>query len=221
MCTVGGLTFKTQKAAEDHVRTMINTIGLCDSVKSKGSVFDKLHDVLMNHPDSYEKLLHMIDIKIVQNKLNQTAKEIHIVKADGSSVDMSWRLCVSGKPKTLRAELLSALRYSIDYQIHEYKEKACLDICSLCGGSTNGLPHIDHVIHFQKLVQDFHCASRLKPPDIFADAPDSSNRRDFHEVDTHYADTWRAYHKRHAILRVLCTSCNLKREKHKTTTPKG
>lgn len=213
--TIGGRSFNTLTATIEYIRGLINTIGLCDSVKGKDPMlFDQLHAVLQQHPDSEEKLSGMTDIRVVSNKF-KNGKEVYIVKANGDMVDMSWRLCASGKPKTLKAELLSALRYSIEDQIQEFKGGVCIDRCTACNRLTCGSHHIDHVTHFAKLVQDFHGSTELRRPTTFIDAEDGSNRRDFRLDDKEYADAWKAYHKQHATLRVLCKSCNLTREKHK------
>ena len=156
-----------------------------------------------------------VDFKLVANKLNKKAFELNIVKKDGSVEDISWRLCITGKPKTDKHELMSALRYSIEDQIKEYRDSVCIDKCMLCNEYINNDINIDHIIHFEKLVNDFHSSIMLKIPIKFDDANDNSNRRKFKKEDSDYENAWKEYHKNNSKLRVLCQSCNLRREKYK------
>jgi hypothetical protein len=214
-CIIGSRSFDSKKDATEYVRTLLNTIGLCSSVKSKGDhLFNELHEVLQRHPKAATKLNGIVDMKIVMN-MHLTGKEVHIVKSNGNIEDISWLQCVSGKAHTPQSELLSAMRYSVENQIRTYKENANC-VCMECKQSTLEQPHVDHVIHFAKLVKDFHRTTRLNPPTTFATASDHSNRRDFRSEDKAYMDAWIDYHQKNAILRILCKTCNLTREKYKS-----
>jgi len=212
-----GKEFNTQKEAEQYVRDLImNKIGLCSSVKSTNiQLFNELLEIVKYHPSSDNKLKNMNDFKIIKNKLNNKAYELNIINLDGSILDISWKLCVTSKHKTPKQELSSALRYSIEEQIHDYKNKVNIDKCVSCNTFTNGKPHIDHVIYFEKLVNDFNTINILPIPSIFDEASDNSNRRAFTKNDIKYETAWKKFHKENAILQVLCKDCNLRREKYK------
>lgn len=213
---IGNNTFKTKDDAENYVRDLIISIGMCDSVKSLSlEIFNELLDILQCHPNK-DKVADIIDIRIIKNKLNSKAFEINILKSDNMYEDISWRICVSGLHKTHKQELLSALRYSIDEQIYHYKQSVSIDTCTLCSElcNVNGGTHVDHVVHFEKLINDFHTICNIRVPITFDNATDGSNRRRFKDEDYEYATEWQKYHKNNAILRILCSECNLKREKY-------
>lgn len=211
----GNICFKTQKLAEDYVRNLIIKINICDSVKNRGiEYYNKLYDIILKHPDSDSKLRNIEDFKISKNKLNINAYELYIIKKDGIIEDVSWRICASGKHKKMKQEFVSALRYTIENQIYDFKKISDLTICSLCGLSTNNTPHIDHIIHFDKIVEDFQKYIKKEAPINFDNAPDNTNRRMFKEEDKEYEQEWNNYHKNNAKLRVLCKRCNLTREKY-------
>lgn len=205
----GERMFATQKEAEEYVRALIQKIGLRSSVKTYNEdLFCSLLDVLHRHPDSENKLDDMVDISIVRNKLNRNAYEIHIIKTD-SVEDISWRQCISGKGKSCYK---SALRYSIEDQIQLFKKTNNIDKCTLCGKSTNRKPHVDHIIHFEKLIQDFNSTNGMAIPTQFNESNDGTNRKNFTPEDELYANAWKEYHKNNAQLRILCSKCNLTRE---------
>lgn len=212
---IGNNIFNTQKDALQHVRELITNIGICDSVKDT-LYFTNIQELVKNHPDYLSKCKNLKDFRIIKNKLNSNSLELNIINIDDSIEDISWRMCVTGKPKTFKQELLSALRYSIDYQIKHFRNSNDLHKCMLCEQmiEDNGL-HIDHIIHFDKLVKQFLTNTSMTTPCDFDNAEDYSNRRKFKTVDKDYELAWQKYHLENAELRVCCKNCNLKREKCK------
>lgn len=211
----GDLRFKTYKAAESYVRNLLCQIGICKSVKQKKdgvSLYQKLFDISSNHPQSLNKLANISDFSIQQNKRNPKALELYIIKNDGSRLDISWIHCAKGKPKTIRSELLSALRTSINLQILVFKKTHDTSSCSLCGTSTLKSLHIDHDVQFIQLVADF-LDTQSCCPIIFDDDEDFPDRRYFFPQHSKFQQDWISFHHRNAILRPLCAKCNLSRHK--------
>ena len=214
----GDKIFKTQKQADIYVKELIYNIGICDSLKTyDGLAYQKLCDVLKRHPNANSKLADMVDLKIGRNTLNKNALEVHIIKTNGCSEDISWKICISGKDKSDKSELASAMRYSIEDQIMEYSIHHNHNICALCEEKTENT-HVDHIIHFEKLMQDFISDTTHQIPKSFNDATDGSNRRAFRQEDSSFENEWKRYHKKHAELRICCVSCNCKRPKYKKTS---
>lgn len=211
----GDVRFKTYKDAENYVRNLLRQIGICKSVKQlkDGAVwYQQLLDIASNHPESLNKLANATDFSIQQNYINKKALALFIINKDGSLLDISWRICVTGKPKTTRTELLCALRTSIDHQIELFKHTHDTSLCSLCGTSTSKSLHIDHHIQFIQLVSDFldtqsHC------PIIFNDIKEYPHCRIFFPQHSAFEQDWISFHQKHAILRPLCLNCNLSRSK--------
>ena len=213
----GSKTFKTQKAAEEYVRQLLKQIGFCASVKAVSeSAYVDLLDVLNRHPNSTSKLENVVDLCIRHNIMNSSAYELNIVNSDGSMTDVSWRMCVTGKAKTSAQELLSALRYSIEPQIQHHRQNTNTIVCPLCQCDlTSSGTHVDHVVHFECVVDNFKQCNKLAIPDKFDDATDGSHRKCFRSIDNEFENTWKTYHHTHAVLRTICKTCNLTREKYK------
>lgn len=213
--TFGDREFGTQKAAEAYVRDLLEGVGICDSVKlADETTYTRLCEVLKNHPASDEKLDGMVDLKIIRNRLNSKAKEIHVVNCNGDCVDISWRICITRKSKTSAQEVISSMRSSIVDQILMFRRNSDTLKCNLCGVSSVEM-HVDHVIPFEKLAKDFlENVNNVYPlPSKFGDAADGSNRIVFLPEDNAFEDAWSVYHKNQAILRTLCWSCNLRRKR--------
>jgi hypothetical protein len=60
-------------------------------------------------------------------------------------------------------------------------------------------------------VIDFLRECPLEVPTEFSSATDGTYRTVFAYKNKEFADAWVKYHAEHAILRVLCKTCNLKR----------
>ena len=110
-----------------------------------------------------------------------------------------------------------ALRYTISSQIQSYKEKEDTNIyiCSICENSLkNKMFHIDHEIHFAKLVDDFTNLHKIIIPIEYEKIP-ITFERNFTTNDKWIGNLFYDYHLENAKLRVLCEKCNLSREKYK------
>jgi hypothetical protein len=214
MINLGGHSFKTQKAAEEYVRGLIKGIGFCGSIRGVSEeAYRSVLEVLERHPNKSTKLFNMVDLCIRPNQMNRQAYEINVIRSDGTREDISWKVCITGKAKTKTDELYRALRYSINEQLYAYKQENPTDTCRMCH-KTAPKVHIDHIIHFECLVENF---LRTVPaaPASFNDATDGSNRRCFRPEDEAWERAWQTYHERHATLRAVCQQCNLRREKYR------
>ena len=206
--------FSTKKAAEEYVRSIIDRIGLCASVR-KTPHFEELLAIIRCHP-SPAKVMDIVDLQIVQNMLNHGAWEILMVRENGEREDVSWRACITGATASPVQKLKGAMRFAIDPQIKDYREKHSTYTCEECDGAcaARGGSHIDHVIHFEHLVTQF-LRGVMDIPTEFEDAYDGSHRCDFFPSAAEFRKAWVDYHQQHAVLRVLCAMCNLKRDKWK------
>jgi hypothetical protein len=216
--------FATKKDATAYVRNLLHRIGETKSVRGDDpEKYTELCDVLRCHPNQESKLKDMVDILIRPNRLNKKGLEVHVVKSTGSgkkiTEDISWTICVSGRKRSFLRELMSAMRFSIDSQIREYKRSIAPTplVCVQCN-IDNRPVHVDHVVHFEKLAKEFLDTTSQNHPIDLCSASDGSNRRDFLNRDNLFAEEWKAYHKQHAMLRILCDHCNLTRTKHKPCT---
>ena len=231
--TLDGASFTSIKSAQDHVRNLMKEIGVCASVKERDAqyygvqYYERVLAIARRHPNS-SKLDGVCDFAIAYNKLSRSALEVIIIKEDGTTEDISLlNKCITCKLDTQKASLASAFRYSIDDQIKAFRKQATATQCELCNcvlscafngalnGALSGLVHVDHTVHFEQLVADFLSTYGKPLPTTFVNSPDGTHRHAFAPNDQQVSNAFYDYHKEHALLRLVCSSCNLSRPKWK------
>ncbi len=127
-----GKTYKSQSEFKNYVKKIIyEEVGSCKDVKNKHpSKYRILIKILERHPDFTSKTENMCNLKIFTDKLNKKALRINIIKKNGDEIDISWRCAITGKPKSSKTELISAMRSSVDDQIYQFKKKIKIKIVS-------------------------------------------------------------------------------------------
>ena len=212
-----GKTYKTQSEFELFVKNLIyNDIGICDNIKNTyPSHYNTLIEILKRHPDFTSKTQNMFNLKIVKDAWNTSGLKILITNDDMSETDISWKCAITGKHKSDKNELMSAMRSSVDEQIFEFR-KTSSNKCVLCP-NTDKL-HVDHIIHFDEIVFNFISIMKDKNigiPNTFGETDDNTHRRCFLEIDDNFKNEWVKYHYENASLQMLCQTCNLTRTKTK------
>ena len=212
--------YKTQGEFEKYVKKIIyEDIGICNDIKNTyPAKYYILIKILERHPEFNSKTENMCNIKIVCDTLNKKALKILIIKNDGREVDISWRCAITGKHKSKKYDLMSAMRSSIDSQIHQFRTEHNNDCCQLCGNIERlDVDHNDAKNSaFDELVSNFiEKNNDIEIPDKFGELNDDTHRRRFLEKDSVFKDKWLEYHNEHAILRMLCHTCNISRPKTK------
>jgi len=205
---IGTIHFTTKKQLEQYIKHIISTIGRCSSLLHSEH-YPFFLELLQRHPRYPEKFQNMIDISIQPNIITPQYLELRLINTDGTTDDISWKQCVSGKP---RNPFHSALRVAVDDQILSFRQSQSM-ICAICNIVDANEYHVDHVMHFEQIKYDFLQINQSTPPTVFQNTRD--NRKAFTEDDKEYENQWKLYHKTHATLRILCRSCNLTRPKWK------
>ena len=162
----------------------------------------------------------MINIKIVNDTLNKKGLKILIINKNDQEIDISWHCAITGKHKSKKHDLMSAMRIAIDKQINDYRINNKKNNCKLC--NTDKDLDVDHSIEeesaFDQLVVKFlESYNILKEnlPNKFAELNDNTHRRCFLQSDVEFEEKWIKYHKEHAKLRMLCHMCNIRQKKTK------
>ncbi len=202
--------FKTQKALTEYTKNTINSIGICSSLKSANQAFyNFLLDLFKRHPDYPHKLMNMIDIFIVRNKMRASCYELQLRREDGSCEDISWRNCVSGKRKD---DIKAAMRSAVSDQIIDFKKRTlfCCELCGSCEGGSQDF-HVDHIIQFSDIRKTF---MELHPNRPTKFGSNKYNVACFLPEDAEYERLWQDYHRSNATLRILCAKCNLTRPRN-------
>ena len=224
---IGKFQFKSKKELKKHVASMISEIGDVESLKTLNEQYFLFFiDLCKRHPNYVQKhLANIFDFRISRNVMNNNFKTVTVVKNDSSECTISWNACVLGIRVSDSKKFKESLRNSIVNQTTEFKRNANqvnsknIFTCELCNCSLQNLDttqfHVDHVIHFQKLVVDFMDLH----PEI--EIPTNYNNNSYtSHVEFKPENAWigllfAQYHLRHAILRVLCARCNLTRPHYK------
>ena len=204
--------FKTQASLKKYVREMMDSIGLCDSVKEKHpEEFLDFCELFKRHSDYPKKFIGLVDIKINKNPIFNDLT-VYIVKINGEIDDVSvMKNCITGKPKD---NLNTAMRVSVQPQIDEYKNNNFIKVCELCGEIDEiEIDHHSEKAPFAKLYSDFMKLNTLPIPASFDNT--KSHMKCFKEFDYNFEKNWIQYHKEHAILRMLCRKCNSSQPKYK------
>ncbi|MEW5297650.1 MAG: hypothetical protein WDW38_006825 [Sanguina aurantia] len=215
---IGEKTFHSQKAAKDHVRQLLARIGACDRVEAPEDVA-MLRALVMRLPHHNSKLKNLQDFSISKLKLNPAALEVNIIRTDNTIRTISWLACVTGVFKSPKTRLLGAFRFAVHSQVQTFRNrsKATITDCDLCGNALNGLFHVDHVNQFEGLVKAFKASvdgsPKFPPLSGLCEQTDGTHRMMFNPADSAYKTAFQSYHRANAILRVLCPSCNLTRDK--------
>jgi hypothetical protein len=205
---------KGDKAKKSYVRELMESIGVCQSVKIKSmSLFDALFEIVKRHPDGDHKLKDVVDFYIKVNVRSGKGLALMIRKLDGTSMDVSWNTCATGKGHSPRQSFMRALRVCINDQIKDFRchPSTNTGICALCLNTVDTY-HVDHVIMFKTLVDEFidtrpgfvyPCDSR------YYELNDGTNQ--YRLCDEVLESAFQLFHKERALLRITCADCNLSR----------
>lgn len=184
------------------------------AIPRHGELEAMLFDVVLRHPASAEKVgAGVWQFLLRRNPRNPDASETWIERVDGSRVDFSWHKGVRGTATSPEAELRAAMRAAVQPEIRAFRAAhPAPQTCALCEGAIGDgdAAHVDHVTPFETLARDFTLACHLAPPGQFGRARDVLSPI-FRGEDAEYAAAWRAYHARHAALRLVHARCNLTR----------
>ena len=200
---------RTKELKKNFVKKCIETLGECSSIRNYDEeAYLALKGLFNRHPKSPEKIRGMVDVKIEHNPtFNQL--ELHIVREDGSSEDISFRKCIFRQHPLKK--LYEAMRHAVHPYILDYKNTSGLG-CHACGISNSEM-HVDHQKPlFKELAEKFLSLKEeegIQPPTQFVSL--TGNNRAFEDIDFEFKQAWIDYHNANCKLRILCKGCNLRR----------
>jgi len=221
--TIGEITYRTQTACMEDVRRRIAAIGITPSIRETSPAeYEFFHELVKRHAAHEEKLKDLSDIAIRHDAIKKNAFAIDIVNTNGTRTEISWDKCVTGKSEPQRSKFHSALRYAVEDQIAAFREQSKVETCELCTESLSlmergvgkcSVPtHVDHILHFETLADNFTARQEITMPTTYEKEPVTYLTR-FKEEDRDIGQQFAEYHREHAALRLICEPCNLKREK--------
>lgn len=212
---INGMSFTSIKKVEDFVRSRLELNAPKGEISFYDADWNFLCALIERHPQYPLKKGPGITKFLIKRSFKGHV-ELHLLRADGTQVDISWKTCASGKGNTSLQNLKEAMRVSIEPQIDDFRNLN-FEIgmyCQICGLNILSIhdSQIDHEIHFETLVNNFLLVNTIKVPDDFDDEI-ITNRAKFKIEDSIFSDDWIKFHSSEAKLRVVHSSCNLGRKK--------
>ena len=208
---VGSKTFKSKGECVTYTRNLLNGIER-GRITSNHEHYGYISDLLKLNP-TYPQLMEVEEGKapreiqcyiVSWNKMNGKASHLEIQFTDGTIHSISWLYCCGYSSKV--NWLKDAMRNSVNDQIVEFRGKMELK-CERCG-ATNLPIEIDHTTKtFEKLRLEFLEQNQEQVPLVFDKDENSLTIL----KEGKFREDWRAYHREHAKLRVLCHDCHVGR----------
>mgnify|MGYP006433084385 CR=1 FL=1 len=199
MYKISNLEFKTKKDIELYCRQLKKKYIDKDNLIEKD--FDFICDLKTWHHNEEIRILEPdnIIIDLPEDREIKKHRCFMLLKNNHRYV-FSVKKCIYNI-SVKKANIKIALRDAINFQILEFRHK-------------NNIPreyHIDHIIHFEKLIEDWLEELNLELTDLVVVEEGSYKKLN----DKNIEHSWIQYHKHNAKLRKLLVKDNLKRKKYK------
>lgn len=212
---VNNIIFKSKVELKRYLQEKFNEIGITNDLKKTNyDFFIFIYELCQRHPDKDNKLKNFKNFMIKRNDINNKGFELNIINNENNINSISWITCINSKT-TPKIQLFKAsLRQSIYEQIIEFKisknnQKNCL-LCNCKITPENN--HIDHIIPFENLVNDFLKINDIKIPENYGHNK-KANCSILNNNDKWIGDLFSKYHLEKAQLRKICLKCNIGRNK--------
>ena len=207
MYTIGNKIFETKTECKMHSKNIINSLGCCE-INKDHEYFNFFCDLLKNHSEYDEKVGCGIDhFCIIKNKLNPNFYGMELCRLDNSKINFSWVHCCEFKKRSYDWHLSSAMRSSIMKTIINFKNNNKSE-CKMCKVSDpDAIYHVDHIIPFINLKNDFLKIIKQKLPISFSTCL-NTGLCIFNDDDISFKNEWTSYHDAKCTLQILCRSCN-------------
>lgn len=219
---IGARCFSSKDAAKNFVRSIVKSYS--DYERISDATHDAfLRDLIQLHPDAAEKIGAGIDYFAVKHD-DKTGKTRHFLihRIDKSLADFSWHCCIDGRD--WRKETIQTLRDAVADDIVTFRN-AIFDSGDVRCAKT-GQPlsiqcaDIDHAppLTFMCLVNEWLSLRGIRLEDIKL-GPSRDLQVVYEFADPELRASWKAFHRRRAVLRVLTKSVNRSGRKQKYAMP--
>ncbi len=191
--TIGHLEFKTQKAALEYFKAILNSYSVSRPRLSKEDTRD-VTALLHNHPESERKIGSGIKcFTVEQNDYGSLGFILH--RTDGSHTDFSYIHSVRGKPRTLDQEIKRSGRAAILEDILQFRDSYFAEnsVCQATGISiTSEESNIDHYpVPFREIIKQFREKFQCGWEDISAPA----DNQYYPEFSPEMVEKFRKFHR--------------------------
>lgn len=204
---IGKETFSSKKDISRHAAKLLGAY----SVDQTLSLTDQeWFMALFCHRKSEKRLHDVSGCKVAESHGN---KYVLLIYKDGSQDDISIVRSVAdiGNARTEKTgqsgmikDFKRAMRDEVSHQIAEFR------MANYSPSHNSEKMHVDHVIHFDTLVQQFCTKMELVAENVSIEKGRLGSKR---LVDRKLADNWQKYHLENAMLRMITATENLTRKK--------
>lgn len=185
-----------------------------------------ISDLLNNHPNAVQKIGCGINYFFVQpSKYKWGQYNFMIVRVDGTSTDFSFMKCLYPKQKSSQEPNWSGIFRNIVksqttlFKIKAFEKVGIKDkfICSQTNLKFKKIyAHVDHVfpLTFDSILQEYLHTYNVDLKNI--KLSEDKGTSDVREVmNEHIVKTFYEFHKKRAVLRIVCSTANLQGKKTK------
>jgi len=209
---IGTLEFKSQKLALEFIREIRDRYADGESVAGADATI--LMDLIRLHSEADSKIgTGIVRFSVATDTAYGRTRHFVLHRKDSSSTDFSFLNCIQGA--SARADALNALREEIAEHTIAFKQEAFAGKdtvpCAVRGSMTQFRDaHVDHQPPrtFAALVTDWLRKEGISLDQV-AVVPTSDNEVTNRMADAHQARSWKRFHSKHAILRIVCAGANL------------
>ena len=219
---IGARCFSSKDAAKKFVRSIVESYSDYEMI-SEPAHDAFLRDLIRGHPDAAEKIGAGIDYFTIKHD-DKTGKTRHFLirRIDRSLADFSWHCCIDGRD--WRKEIIQTLRDAVANDIVAYRN-AIFDSgevrCAITGQLLSiASADIDHTppLTFMCLVDEWLSLRGIRLEDIKL-GPSRDLQVVYEFADPDLRASWKAFHHRRAVLRVLNKSVNRSGRKQRQPLP--
>jgi hypothetical protein len=205
---LGHRSFPTKGAAGNYLRAMLATGEIPDGE------FSVLVALLEKHPEASDKIGSGVARFEVRGAVFGS-RCFYVIRTDGTETDFSYRSCLNGKRATPWREYLEACRTAVEDDMRQAKARHFARYgdavrCEETGNQvTSEEADVDHAppITFEVIARFYARELGLKIDRNLVTAPaDGQFQVRFRSAEI--AEGFRAFHRRHAHLRILIASRN-------------
>lgn len=209
---VGKLEFRTQKLAVEFFRDIRDRYSDGEVVAEADAAH--LMELIRLHSEADNKIgIGIVSFSVTTDAAYGRTRHFVLYRKDGSSTDFSFLNCIQGS--SARSDALNALREEIAEQTVSFKQSVFADKqsvpCAVRGTQTSFRDaHVDHQPPrtFAALAADWLRKEHLTLEDV-AVVPTVDNAITNRMADTTQAASWRQFHMKLAVLRIVCAQANL------------
>lgn len=207
---LGDRLYTTKKAVTADCRKILSAARAPTKLKGKSQRF--VSDVLAHHPQLLDKVgAGLAGIVVAPSQHPRNTARLNCfwaLRRDGSLIDWSYRKCIT--PPSKRTEVLDALRTEIRPQIEDFRAQSAATVCAISGAPLAGSAvHVDHARPFVLVALDW-----LSSQGLVVDAlAIVKGQWQATLADRALAESWQAYHKAAAKLRLVTATSNLTRQR--------